>query len=92
MGYRLKRLDEPVFMAGPKSMRTEFGIHQRLESCVPKKLQIFLNKTLRELQNADPQMPYGQTLSFVIFIYKDQCGCSFRNSQKSNLSFLVIAS
>ena len=33
MGYRLNRLDEPVFMAGPKPMRTEFGIHQRLESC-----------------------------------------------------------
>ena len=33
MGYRLNRLDEPVFVAGPKPMRTEFGIHQRLESC-----------------------------------------------------------
>ena len=33
MGYRLNRLDEPVFMAGPKPMRTEFGIHLRLESC-----------------------------------------------------------
>ena len=33
MGYRLNRLDEPVFMAGQKPMRTEFGIHQRLESC-----------------------------------------------------------
>ena len=33
MGYRLNRLDELVFMAGPKPMRTEFGIHQRLESC-----------------------------------------------------------
>ena len=32
MGYRLNRLDEPIFMAGPKPMRTEFGIHQRLES------------------------------------------------------------
>ena len=31
--YRLNRLDEPLFMAGPKPMRTEFGIHQRLESC-----------------------------------------------------------
>ena len=30
MGYRL---DGPVFMVGPKPMRTEFGIHQRLESC-----------------------------------------------------------
>ena len=34
MGYRLNRLDESVFMAGPKPMQTEFGIHQRLESCV----------------------------------------------------------
>ena len=34
MGYRLNRLDEPIFMAGPKPMRTEFGIHLRLESCV----------------------------------------------------------
>ena len=35
MGYRSNRLDEPVFMAGPKPMLTEFGIHQRLESCGP---------------------------------------------------------
>ena len=34
MGVRLNRLDEPVFMAGPKPMLTEFGIHHRLESCV----------------------------------------------------------
>merc|ERR1711952_500591 len=34
VGYRLKCLDEPIFMAGPKPMRTEFGICQRLESCV----------------------------------------------------------
>ena len=33
MGYRLNCLDEPVFVAGPKPMRTEFGIHHRLESC-----------------------------------------------------------
>ena len=26
-------LDEPVFMAVSKPMGTEFGIHQRLESC-----------------------------------------------------------
>ena len=32
--YRWNRLDEPVFMAVPKPMRTEFGIHQRLESCI----------------------------------------------------------
>ena len=34
MGYRLNRLDEPDFMAVPKPMLTEFGIHYRLESCV----------------------------------------------------------
>ena len=33
MGYRLNRLDEPVFMAGRKPMQTEFGIHHRLDSC-----------------------------------------------------------
>ena len=35
MGYPLNRLDEPVFMAVPKALQTEFGIHYRLESCVP---------------------------------------------------------
>ena len=34
MGYRLNRLDEPVFMAVSKPMQTEFGIHHRLECCV----------------------------------------------------------
>ena len=33
MGYPLNHLDEPVFMAVPKPMLTEFGIHHRLESC-----------------------------------------------------------
>ena len=33
MGYRLNCLDEPVFMAVPKPMLTEYGIHYRLESC-----------------------------------------------------------
>ena len=33
MGYRLNRLDEPIFMAVSKPMQTEFGIHHRLESC-----------------------------------------------------------
>ena len=35
MGYCLNRLDEPIFMVGPKLMQSEFGIRQRLESCVP---------------------------------------------------------
>ena len=33
MGYRLNRLDEPVFIAVSKPLLTEFGIHHRLESC-----------------------------------------------------------
>ena len=33
VGYRLNRLDEPVFMAVSKPLLTEFGIHHRLESC-----------------------------------------------------------
>ena len=33
MGYRLNRLDEPVFMAVSKPLLTEFGIYHRLESC-----------------------------------------------------------
>ena len=35
MGYRLNRLDEPVFIAVLKPLLTEFGIHLRLESCDP---------------------------------------------------------
>ena len=34
VGYRLNRLYEPIFIAEPKPMRTKFGIHQRLESCI----------------------------------------------------------
>ena len=33
MGFRLNRLDEPVFMAVSKPLLTEFDIHLRLESC-----------------------------------------------------------
>ena len=50
MGYRLNCLDEPIFMAGPKPMRTEFGIRQRLESCVHLKL---LDEEEVEKQNAN---------------------------------------
>ena len=34
MGYHLNRLDENVFMAVSKPLRTDFGIHHRLEKCV----------------------------------------------------------
>ena len=38
MGYRLNRLDEPVFMAVSKPLLTEFGINHRLESCAHLKV------------------------------------------------------
>ena len=33
MGYRLNRLDEPVFIGVSKPLLTESGIHYILESC-----------------------------------------------------------
>ena len=48
MGYRL---DGPVFMVGPKPMRTEFGIHQRLEPCGQGK-QAQIKSIDRALNNA----------------------------------------
>ena len=50
MGYRLNRLDEPVFMAGPKPMRTEFGIHHRLESCA-KEISLKMRGKYTEMAN-----------------------------------------
>ena len=41
MGYRLNRLDEPVFMAVSKPLLTEFGIHHRLESCATLLVRAF---------------------------------------------------
>ena len=35
------RLDIPVFMAVPKPLLTEFGIHQRLDSCNSFALVLF---------------------------------------------------
>ena len=44
MGYCLNRLDETVFMAVPKPLLNEFGIHYRLESCVDLNSHILLRK------------------------------------------------
>ena len=35
VGYRLNSLVEPILIAVPKPMQTEFGIHHKLESCAP---------------------------------------------------------
>ena len=49
MGHRLKGIDEPVFMAVPKSLLTEFGIDHRLESCVTNwMLSRFISKSYFE--------------------------------------------
>ena len=46
--YCLNRLDELVFMAGPKPMLTEFGIHQILESCDTYLQQLKLSSVARK--------------------------------------------
>ena len=40
MGYRLNRLDEPVFITVSKIVLTEIGIHYRFESCEGRKNEI----------------------------------------------------
>ena len=40
MGYRLNRLDEPVFITVSKPLLTEFDIHHRLESCAAESPQL----------------------------------------------------
>ena len=47
MGYRLNRLDEPVFVAGPKPMLTELGIHHRFESCAENATERTLSILIR---------------------------------------------
>ena len=51
MGYRLNRLDEPVFMAVSKPLLTEFGIYHRLESCAMQRIlrAAIINEHLRLL-------------------------------------------
>ena len=48
VGYRLNCLDKPVFIAVSKPLLTEFGIHNRLESCVSL-LLTYIRQRLRNL-------------------------------------------
>ena len=50
MGYRLNLLDEPVFMAVPNPMLTEFGIHHGFEKCG---LFLVVRWTFEELDGHD---------------------------------------
>ena len=70
MGYRLNRLDEPVFMAGPKPMRTESGIHLRLESCEVYK-QCLLNITKKSVlkETLDERYTYLESPLIVYLIF-----------------------
>ena len=60
MGYRLNRLDEPFFMAVPKPMLTEFGIHHRFESCAlvtvstPVSVDLLQSRRYSESRFLDP--------------------------------------
>ena len=54
MGYRLNRLDEPVFIAVSKPLLTEFHIHHRLESCGRN----WSGNEVRDLSHCgDPNLP-----------------------------------
>ena len=61
MGYRLNRLDEPVFMAVPKPMLTEFRIHYRLESCGP----FFFETETLSFRNAIKMAGHAVNIAFV---------------------------
>ena len=62
MGYRLNHLDEPVLMAVPKPMQTEFDIHHRLESCEPA-LMAGLKLLLTEFGISNRLESYARLLS-----------------------------
>ena len=57
MGYRLNRLDEPVFIAVSKPLLTEFGIHHRLESCAV--FLFFVQKSVKKAKTI--QMKVSRT-------------------------------
>ena len=44
MGYRFNCPDGPALMAVPKPILTEFGIHQRLESCALHKAIVMFDE------------------------------------------------
>ena len=63
MGYRWNRLDEPIFMAGSKPMRTEFGICQRLESCGLFSCQLEASFVFALLGKRERNWPYRRLKS-----------------------------
>ena len=67
MGYHLNRLDEPVFIAVSNPLLTKFGIHLRLESCVPEDIAI----SLKEVYNARGEGK-GFFTSYLSFFSKDE--------------------
>ena len=63
-GYRLNHLDEPVFMAGPKPMLAEIGIHHRLESCIGH--YMYYNRFWSRLKNVVRYLLRGMYTSAYI--------------------------
>ena len=61
MRYPLKRLGELVFVAGPKPMRTEFGIQPRLESC---EVYLVTSLPVRRVLKANSLIVFSKALEF----------------------------
>ena len=60
MGYRLNRLDEPVFIAVSKPLLTDFGIHRGLESCDGSiKIGTMFPKIVFQKRSRLPSINYG---------------------------------
>ena len=64
MGYCLNQLDEPVFMAGAKPMRAEFGIHRRLESCAARSLGVMYMGVIAMKINRFFRSPHDSIVHF----------------------------
>ena len=79
MGYRLNRLDEPIFMAVPKPMLTEFGIHYILESCGSHLKTIKLEPTSIKHKYPDKEEALKIIESFTVILkcWTYQCSSTY---------------
>ena len=68
MGYRLNRLDEPVFMAVSKLLLTELGIHHRLESC-DRHIRIFPTQNHVTSQQIFDQLFWNLLKTLNLFLF-----------------------
>ena len=68
MGYGLNRLDEPVCMAGSKPMLTQFGIHQRLGSCVMCSILAFYQPQAKSYRDVGSSGSSGWDFCFFAMV------------------------